>query len=191
MWKCKYIHTSELAKQKQNPKFDQQKFKDQKNLNRKLDFKFDLSKHILEGIQGLKKKRKVNQDILKKKDEPVKHTLKLNTHVHELKFGVRKFVYLVCDECGCYFNGASWFCKNGCDFDLCLACSAIRVNKKVDHSLLMKNSKKRIKCKKPKEKDLELFFLIEIIHMPINLLWVVSAPLLKACKIQKKRSLKN
>jgi len=134
-WKCKYIHSSEFAKQRQDKEFDQQKFRERK----KTKFKFDLSRYILEGIKGLKKIKENNLNILKKQILPAnifaKELIRHDAHEHELKFGVRKFVYLICDQCNCYFNGASWFCKNGCDFDLCLACSAKQNSKREKNKL--------------------------------------------------------
>ncbi|ETO19818.1 hypothetical protein RFI_17410, partial [Reticulomyxa filosa] len=43
-------------------------------------------------------------------------------HLHGLSYGRRDFQTIACDSCEKEFSGASWFCKQGCDYDVCHSC---------------------------------------------------------------------
>jgi len=132
MWKCRYRHPCDIEQEK----IDELERMKEKKRKRPLKESFgitddpiaDLDKFHVDLTEAFRvglarRKRPLCPKVLK--EPPKKRTLtkrKHSAHAHELKYGVRPFSYIMCDKCNAFFQGASWHCIKGCDFDLCASC---------------------------------------------------------------------
>jgi len=76
--------------------------------------------------------------------------VKVNAHAHGLLYGRRPFESIICDLCEKDWNGSSWHCVSGCDFDTCHECFVRYLQRKQLYRAILHLRSKDTKSKSTK-----------------------------------------